>query len=108
MCSPAVGGEPDVRDRNQKAPWSSDPACTTTQAILVRRAIHKEGRRCGAAGAAEDLGPDNEIGDPGLVLDRDKHNHIGAAGSDKDGRERHGLKKLPLAEAIHGSSRVHF
>jgi hypothetical protein len=31
------------------------------------------GRRCSAAGAADDLGPDNQIGDPGLVLDRDKY-----------------------------------
>jgi L-alanine-DL-glutamate epimerase-like enolase superfamily enzyme len=33
------------------------------------------------AGAAEDFGPDNQIGNPGLVLDRDKHNRVGAAGS---------------------------
>src|SRR5947208_7260193 len=53
-----------------------DDAFLTLQAAA---AIEESRTKRGAAEAFERIGPDNQIGDAGLVLERDKDNAVGAA-----------------------------
>ena len=48
-------------------------------ALQFAGAAQERGAERGAAEAFEDLRPDDQIGDPGLILDRDEHDTIGAA-----------------------------
>src|SRR5207302_738768 len=48
-------------------------------ALQAAAAIEKGGAERGAAKAFEDRRPDDQIGDPGLVLERDENDAVGAA-----------------------------
>ena len=50
-------------------------------ALQAAAAIKERGAERGAAEAFEDGGPDDQIGDPGLVLERDEDDAVGAAGT---------------------------
>src|SRR6476646_6422666 len=49
-------------------------------ALQFARAAQQSGAECGLAEALEDGRPDDQVGDPGLVLDGDEDDAVGAAG----------------------------
>ena len=63
-------------------------------ALQFAGAAQQSGAECGAAEAFEDGRPDDQIGDPGLVLDGDEDDAVGAArdagGSTRSRRSRAG------------------
>jgi len=50
-------------------------------ALQFARAAQQSGAECGPAEALEDGRPDDQIGDPGLVLDGDEDDAVSAAGA---------------------------
>src|SRR4051794_3197309 len=68
-----------VEARCQVAQLLGDDVDHAFLALQRAAAIQEGGAEGGAAEAFEDIGPDDQIGDPGLVLDRDEDDAIGAA-----------------------------
>src|SRR5437773_357830 len=64
-------------------------------ALQAATAIEEGGAERGAAKALEDRRPDDQIGDPGLVLERDEDDAVGAAGALPD-QDEPGDREAPV------------
>ena len=87
--------------REQIIPWAlgghvlGDDVDDAFLALQPAAAIKQRGPECDAAKPFERLGPEDQIGDPGLVLDRDKDDAVGAARALAD-EDEPGNRDAPL------------